>query len=164
MLSAGVTTRSCVRAIAKDPRVGSFGVVAIASVLLFRVALLASVEAHAVTALVVTCTIARLAPLFVMARLPYAGDPEARKSAMFPTPTDGSVLVATAIVLFVVGASIVLGELALASALAVVIAVLVVTALSAWRFHVRIGGFLGDFLGAVEQLAEVAALAALALV
>jgi adenosylcobinamide-GDP ribazoletransferase len=37
-----------------------------------------------------------------------------------------------------------------------------VTAVSGWRYGVRTGGITGDFLGATEQLGEIAALAVLA--
>jgi adenosylcobinamide-GDP ribazoletransferase len=40
--------------------------------------------------------------------------------------------------------------------------VLVTTALSGWRYVRRLGGVTGDFLGATEQLCELAAYAVLA--
>ena len=36
-----------------------------------------------------------------------------------------------------------------------------VTLLTAWRYWRRLGGVTGDFLGATEQLSEIAALAVL---
>jgi adenosylcobinamide-GDP ribazoletransferase len=38
----------------------------------------------------------------------------------------------------------------------------VVSALSAWRYWARVRGITGDFLGATEQLGELAALCVLA--
>ncbi|MCA9616599.1 MAG: adenosylcobinamide-GDP ribazoletransferase, partial [Myxococcales bacterium] len=38
----------------------------------------------------------------------------------------------------------------------------VITVVAGWRFHVRAGGITGDFLGATEQLAELAVLVVLA--
>ena len=47
-------------------------------------------------------------------------------------------------------------------ALALVLLLALVTAVSGWRYRARIGGVTGDFLGATEQLGEIAALAVLA--
>jgi adenosylcobinamide-GDP ribazoletransferase len=41
-------------------------------------------------------------------------------------------------------------------------AVITISAVSGWRYHRRVGGITGDFLGATEQLGEIAALAVLA--
>jgi adenosylcobinamide-GDP ribazoletransferase len=43
-----------------------------------------------------------------------------------------------------------------------VVALVVVTVLTGWRYRRRAGGITGDFLGATEQLGEIAALAMLA--
>jgi adenosylcobinamide-GDP ribazoletransferase len=45
---------------------------------------------------------------------------------------------------------------------AVVAAVAVVTLLTGWRYARRLGGITGDFLGATEQLCELAAFGVLA--
>jgi adenosylcobinamide-GDP ribazoletransferase len=45
---------------------------------------------------------------------------------------------------------------------AVLAAVAVVTLLTGWRYARRLGGITGDFLGATEQICELAALGVLA--
>jgi adenosylcobinamide-GDP ribazoletransferase len=97
-----------------------------------------------------------------MASLPYVTANDGAKSRDLTRA--GVAQAAVASVWFVVGAlAIVLtGHSNAARVGGLALALGLVTALSGWRYWVRVGGITGDFLGATEQLCELAALAVLA--
>lgn len=147
----GVRDREKVLAILKDPRIGTMGGAAIVLSLAFRIAVLPSLPvAWTVAALPVLTMLSRSTVLFPMALLPYAraeggilGEGPKRR------PAD---LVAASLA---AAAALVLLPLPSACALAA----------AAWRMlsaRRRIQGYTGDVLGAMIELSELAALAALA--
>jgi adenosylcobinamide-GDP ribazoletransferase len=143
-------------AIMRDPRLGSFGVLALVFVILLKVTLVAAVLArgHHLWLLAIPA-LARAAASAVSAALPYARE-QGTGAALI---SGGSrlerlaVALATAIVVALACARL-RGLLAVAAAALVAI----VVARLAQR---RIGGLTGDVLGATIELAECAALVAL---
>jgi adenosylcobinamide-GDP ribazoletransferase len=141
--------------IMKDSRIGSYGALALWASLTLKAAALSVLSAPAAAlALVLAHGAARALPVGVMAALPYAGDPAAAK--LKPAPL--GVRPPEAVIAILLG----LGPLpfllppssaALGAGFAVVVTGSLV--LVARRL---LGGFTGDVLGAVEQVAEVALL------
>jgi adenosylcobinamide-GDP ribazoletransferase len=154
--SLGAGSRERRLAIMRDPRLGSFGVLALVFVILLKVTLVAAVLArgHHLWLLAIPA-VARAAAAAVSASLPYARE-EGTGAAMIG---GGSrlerlaVALATAIVVALACARL-RGLLAVAAAGLVAL----VVARLAKR---RLGGVTGDVLGATIELAECAALVAL---
>jgi adenosylcobinamide-GDP ribazoletransferase len=157
----GGYTRERVLAILKDSRVGAFGAVALIVSILGRAALIARLDRHAWWALPLVGCVSRAGPIWQMVALPYATADDASKSRDVTRAGPLQAFVATA------WAGCALAGAALFSrdatrVFAVALACVAVTSVTAWRFRRRIGGVTGDFLGATEQLCELAALVALA--
>lgn len=140
-------------AIMSDSRIGSYGVLALIFSVMARASLLASLPAaHGIAALIGAHALARAAMALVMARgTPAKSD---GLGAAAGKPAEGDALAALAIAAVI--AWIALGPIAAAMALAVVLAIAWMMARLGKRL---IGGYTGDILGAVEQLAEIAVLA-----
>lgn len=150
--------------ILKDPRIGTFGALALVASVGFRLVLLAGLGATAPAALIVAHSLARVGPVWLMVAMPYVSEAGAKSrgvvragvpQGMLATvlglgavalPTSGSWLTAS------------LAPTALATA---VTAMALATALCGWRFKARAGGVTGDFLGATEQVNETLILFAL---
>lgn len=157
----GGTDPDRIVAILKDSRIGSFGACALLVSVTGRMALLARLGPGAAWALPLAGCAARLGPVWQMALLPYASKAGAKNTHLAGTRMP-QALVATAWFAAVgVAASLAHGPgpgrmLALGA----------VVAATGWATAVvyrrRLGGFTGDFLGATEQLGEIAAYAALA--
>jgi adenosylcobinamide-GDP ribazoletransferase len=142
--------------IMKDSRTGSYGALALWAALTVKAAALATLPPLAgALGLVLVHGAARASAVVVMARLPYARDPEAAK--LKPAPVGVRPWEA--------GAAMVLGFAPLLAApltglppwSAPLGAILAAAAGGAVAFTARrlIGGYTGDVLGAVEQVAEV---------
>lgn len=150
--------------IMRDPRVGSFGVLALVMVLLIKfVALLELAQpavAQAALALLVAHAASRAAALVLMARLPYAREDDASGASRARPVTQGSgprdaavglcLGLSPALLATAAGAMAPLALLALLAAVTLVV-------LGATRYlRARIGGYTGDSLGATQQIAEIA--------
>lgn len=150
--------RTQVLAIMKDSRVGSYGVVGLALVLLARVSALAllaeSSVATAARALVVAHALGRWSSLPLIRALPYARDDEARSRPFAASVTGSRLLVGSGAALAVV--TLALAPMGLAAAGVTIAAAMLVTALAARYFRRRLGGMTGDCLGAANQLVELA--------
>jgi adenosylcobinamide-GDP ribazoletransferase len=139
-------------AIMRDPRIGSYGALALMLALLGRAGALAALAEPGVVlvALVAAGAISRAALPAVMAALPQARADGLAAQAGRPHPlrAAAAALIAALIALALLGsaapAALVAGAL---GALAV--------ALLAWR---QIGGYTGDVLGAIQQLSEIGVL------
>jgi adenosylcobinamide-GDP ribazoletransferase len=157
----GSSDRAKVFAILKDSRIGTFGGCALIVSIAGRASLLAHAGTKAAWALVFVGALARAAPVWQMVSLPYA-TPDGSKSLALTRAGLAQALVASAWALGI-GGALAAGRLVdprrTASAIAATALVTIVTGL---RFRARAGGVTGDFLGATEQLCELAGLAAIA--
>jgi adenosylcobinamide-GDP ribazoletransferase len=159
----GGFTRERVMAIMKDSRVGSYATVGVVLVLGLKAALLLTLVErldawHLLAALVASHAVSRLAALGVMARLDYVRDDDASKSKPIAQqrPGAGALAFAAAVALL---PGLPLG-LALVPAWA---GAALVWALAVRYLRRRLGGYVGDALGATQQLAELAFLLGLTL-
>lgn len=142
----GGTTREAALRIMRDSRIGTYGAVALVLALGTK---LAAVAALPVVALVAGHAGSRFLVVCVIAALPYARD-DGKASAVGGV---GRVEVAVAAVLGV-APMLLLGARAVPA--------LLLAAAAAWLvarwFRARLGGYTGDGLGAVQQVAELAIL------
>jgi len=185
----GAVSRERSLAIMKDSRIGSYGAVALVLALGLKLALVAALAQRSVglalLALVWSHAASRAAPVWLVWRLPYAGDAEHAKAKPLATQVGGAgLVVAGAWVLLLslavlawaasaapsdlggtggTGASGGAGGAveAVARRLAFALAAVAVATLwcTAWLRR-RLGGFTGDTLGATQQITELASLLA----
>jgi adenosylcobinamide-GDP ribazoletransferase len=156
----GSADREKIFVILKDSRIGTFGACALIVSLVGRVSLLARIGAQACAALVLVGAVARTASVWQMATLPYA-TPEGSKSRSLMRAGPAQALVASAWTLAVtaaLSAAKMLDPWRCAAAIGASALVALVTGL---RYRARAGGVTGDFLGATEQLCELAMLGVL---
>ncbi len=157
----GGSDRAKVFAILKDSRIGTFGGCALIVSIAGRASLLAHAGPNAAWALVFVGALARTAPVWQMVSLPYA-TPEGSKSLPLAAAGRAQALVASAWTL-AIGAALAGSRLVDPwHAAGTVAATGLVTIVTALRFTARAGGVTGDFLGATEQLCELACLAVIA--
>jgi adenosylcobinamide-GDP ribazoletransferase len=153
----GTTDRARTLEIMRDSRIGAYGAIGVGLLLLLRFETLAHVDTDWIVAsLVCAAAFSRGCATLVMASLPYAreeDDATARPVAKGVSPADVGIAVALAIAPTLVLAAWTgdasPGLLALSFAL-------LVTAAMRRIVRRRIGGYTGDCLGAVQQVAEVA--------
>ncbi len=164
----GSADRERALAIMKDSRLGTYGTLALVSVLALKVAALHALAVRdlmaALALLPLVHAVSRAATVALLAALPYAGDAEHAKAKPLAQRADGLTLAVTAgwvLIAFGAAALFVPADALLAAAVA--------TGVAAWTLarwlRRRLGGFTGDTLGATQQLVELsmlmAALAAL---
>jgi adenosylcobinamide-GDP ribazoletransferase len=150
-------------AILKDSRIGVFGAAALTMALLLRVALLARLDGAAGLALVLAGAWSRVAPVWLIAALPYVTPPRSTRSR--PVVRAGAVqaAAATAAAALVTTAALVAGAVGARTAVGLVLVPAALAVVCGWRFRARAGGITGDFLGATQQVCECALLLCLAL-
>jgi adenosylcobinamide-GDP ribazoletransferase len=147
--------------ILKDSRVGAFGASALVISLLGRAALLARLGPEAPFALPFVGMAARALPVWQIAALPYVSS-SASKSPGVTRAGWAQAVLATLLTVAGGAAMVATGHATPARAAAVVGVMMVVTLVTSFRYMRRLGGFTGDFLGATEQLCELAGYGALA--
>ena len=158
----GATSRERIFEILKDSRVGSFGALALILSVLLRVTLLARLSSVAVRALVLSQSVARMPPVWLMVALPYVTPNETAKSGSVVRASWRQGVLAT-VCTAGVAASICVARLSTPHDAAIATcAALVGAAICGFRFRLRAGGITGDFLGAAEQVGECLVLISLA--
>ena len=157
----GAAGRERVLAILKDSRVGTFGACALFVSLVGRVALLAQLQRDATWAFPLVGCAARVGPVWQMVALPYVTG-AGKKSDHLTRVQTPQAAVATTWLLGALGAAAALRYGSAGHLLALALMLACVTALTTWHYARRVGGVTGDFLGATEQLCELAGYAALA--
>ena len=152
----------------KDSRLGSYGSAALVLGLGLRVALTAALAGqgadHAALAVAGAHVLGRGAAVATMALLRYAGDAaQAKAKPLAVSVPAGNAALAVGLSAAIVGALAAVDTTgtAVAWGLAGAGAVAVVLLMRGWLAR-RLGGYTGDTLGAVEQLAEIAVLLMLA--
>ncbi|WP_322516607.1 adenosylcobinamide-GDP ribazoletransferase [Rhodopseudomonas palustris] len=150
----GGRTREQRLSIIKDSRIGSYGAVTLVASLVLRIVLLASLPPWlGAAALVAGHSLGRAGIVLVMSLLPYAGNVATAK-LNYPTARIGGGGAAAAAAFTVLG----LLWLAIAAPAAAIfglagaVTLALLPALAAQRL---LGGYVGDVLGATEQLAEI---------
>jgi adenosylcobinamide-GDP ribazoletransferase len=148
--------------ILKDSRVGSFGAAALVVSIAGRAALLAQLGPSVLWAWPLVGCGARVGPVWLMAMMPYVTANEAAKSRDLTRSGLPQALVATGWFALACAAFAFTGQLSAERVGAIAAALVTVSAVTGFRYWVRVRGITGDFLGATEQLGELAALAVLA--
>lgn len=157
----GGHTREKVLAIMKDSHAGAYGVIAVVLTLLIKYeSLLALADKRGLivvaAAMVAGHAVSRLAAVSIMLSLQYVRT-DASARAKPAAQGLGRVSIAIASASALVALCIVLAAGAAANAtLAGIGCVLLVRVYLAWRLQVRLGGYTGDCLGAVQQVTEIA--------
>jgi len=147
----GGATREKALEIMRDSRIGTYGGLALIVSLGLRWMALAHLTAMAgLVALVVCHAVSRAMIPPVLASVPYARTSGLASSAAGASPADAGIAMALALVIAML-AGPVAGLAALAAAVVTGGVVLAI----AMR---RLGGYTGDVLGAIQQVAEIAAL------
>jgi adenosylcobinamide-GDP ribazoletransferase len=146
------------RAILKDPRLGTFGACALFVVLGLRVVLLPSVLEQAMASLVFAATIGRFAMLLVLRTSSYAGQEETQKTGPVDAPSGRDLAIAALAPVCVAALALADRRLSFEGVLAATASALVLALAMSKYARKRLGGWVGDVLGATEQLAECTAL------
>lgn len=147
----GGATRERALEIMKDPRIGTFGVAALALTLLIKVAALNALPIPvAVVTLIAGHAFSRACAISLLFVGNYVGNAEqSRARAVAQTMSGGEFAVAAAV------GAIPLYWCGIHAAAGAICALLVLFVLARW-FIRRLGGFTGDTLGATQQLTEIA--------
>lgn len=141
--------------IMKDSRIGTYGTVGLVLMLLAKAAALVEIAAHgvpiAIVAMIVAHALSRFASTSLIHTLPYVREDDSSKSRPLAKQLSNVELLIAA-----VGGLLPLFLLQPVEALGAGVAVAIVTFWSARIFIRRLGGYTGDCLGAVQQIAELA--------
>jgi adenosylcobinamide-GDP ribazoletransferase len=160
-LGGGYEPEAVLRII-KDSRIGAFGSLALFFVIFLKISLLVDLGEEIIWGLLLGQALSRASPVVQLAIIPYANtsDPKSKSRDV----AESGVLQALGAGLWTVailGCGVVLG-LKLMTALLIVGALILVGALWGLYIYRRVGGLAGDFLGATQQLSEIAILLVLA--
>ncbi|BDT57487.1 adenosylcobinamide-GDP ribazoletransferase [Massilia varians] len=152
----GGMTRERVLEIMKDPRVGAYGAIGVVCMLGAKCSALAMLPpSSAIGALLLAHPLSRLAATSLIWRMEYARA-EGKAKPLAERMTTAEFTIAAATVALAAAILLMTDALDLRALLAALVASIAATWWLARKFARRIGGYTGDCLGAVQQLAEVA--------
>ena len=152
----GGMTRERALEIMKDSRVGAYGAIGIVCMLAAKLAALATLPpSSAIAALLLAHPLSRLAATSLIWKMDYARA-EGKAKPLAVRMTNMEFLIAVLTVLLPAAALLLYGALDLAALAAALLATLLAAGWLARKFAHRLGGYTGDCLGAVQQLAEAA--------
>ncbi|HEY8710437.1 MAG TPA: adenosylcobinamide-GDP ribazoletransferase [Burkholderiaceae bacterium] len=171
----GAVSRERALAIMKDSRIGSYGAVALVLALVLKVTAVAGLASSAQTdglawaamALIWSHAVSRAAPVWLVWRLPYAGDAEQAKAKPLAMRASGMGLAVAGVWVGVASAAAVAVTVwtgasswtaSLWAALSALAACASATLCCARWLRRRLGGFTGDTLGATQQIVELVGL------
>ena len=153
--------RAAVLRILKDSRIGAFGALALILVLMLKLSLLVDLAEMAPVGFLLGQSLSRAVPVMQLGVQPYArrDDPDSKSRDVARSGRPQAVIVALWVVALICGAFMLDVPIeALIGALVAMFCVSVVCGLYVQR---RVGGLTGDFMGAIQQLAELGILFAL---
>jgi adenosylcobinamide-GDP ribazoletransferase len=157
----GATDRQGVMEILKDSRVGTFGACALLVSIVGRIVLLGQIGRAAVWALPLVGCAARVGPVWQMVALSHVSRASAKSGDVLGA-TLPQALSATAWLGAAAAGVVLMHGISGPRIAALGAALALVTLVSARTYSRRLGGITGDFLGATEQLCELAGYAVLA--
>lgn len=157
----GAYDREKLFVILKDSRVGAFGAMALCVTIGLRAALLAELDEAAPVALILTESLSRLVPIWLMVFMPYVSADEQAKSRQVARARWSHVWVATVLGSIPCVTLFWSQQLSASQWVVLVVSCAACGLVCGWRFHRRAGGLTGDFLGAVQQLSQLVMLAVL---
>ncbi len=145
--------------IMKDSRVGAFGAMALVLALLTKIALLAALGAleggQIVVLIVASHVVSRALPMGLLALLAHVGDAAASKSKPLADSITPGALLSNVIWCFALLPGVFIAGVAIEFIAGMGLAFLAWCVMW-WRLRVRLQGFTGDALGAVQQVCEIA--------
>jgi adenosylcobinamide-GDP ribazoletransferase len=150
----GGLTRERVLEIMKDSRIGAYGAIGIAGMLATKISALAMLPPHlAVAALLLGHPLSRLAAAGLIWRLDYVRA-ESKAKPLAQHMTHAEFGIAAASCTLPMAALLACGWVTPQAVLAAVLAALLAALWLGRKFVRRLGGYTGDCLGAVQQVAE----------
>ncbi len=150
----GGMTHERVLEIMKDSRVGAYGAIGIVCMLAAKLTALAMLPPRvAVGALFLAHPLSRLAAASLIWKLDYVRG-EGKAKPLAQQMSGAEFAIATISALLPVPVLLATGWIASSAVLAAVLAALLAAFWLGRKLHVRLGGYTGDCLGAVQQLAE----------
>lgn len=161
----GSFTREGALHIMKDSRLGTYGTLGLVMGLALKISLLASLSLPlAVIALVLAHGFSRFFSILLLSFLPYAGDLEGAKAKPLTQSLNKQQAVFALLSLLpsLLLPCLILGSFSLGSLLLAWLLMLLATSYMARLLNRRLGGYTGDGLGATQQLTELAAYLAFA--
>jgi len=158
----GAFERSKLFAILKDSRIGTYGAVALIGALCLRAALLTQLLSEGCWVLVASQTVSRFAPVVLIRCLPYVTPTDTSRSRDVVKVNNLQMGVAALWTLCLCMGIVHFSQVSLVRLSVALGAQGVATAWLAYRFKRRAGGVPGDFLGATQQVGELAFLLGLA--
>ena len=162
----GSFTREGALTIMKDSRLGTYGTLGLVMALALKISLLASLSLPlAVVALVLAHGFSRFFSILLLSFLPYAGDVEHAKAKPMAQSLDkrqAAFALLTLLPSFLLP-WLLLNSFPTASLLLALLLMLLATSYMARLLNRRLGGYTGDGLGATQQLTELAAYLAFAI-
>lgn len=152
----GGMTRERALEIMKDSRVGAYGAIGIVCMLAAKLTALATLPpVSAIAALLLAHPLSRLAATSLIWKMDYARA-EGKAKPLAVRMTNKEFLIAVLTVLLPAAALLLYDALDLAALAAALLATTLAAGWLARKFAHRLGGYTGDCLGAVQQLAEAA--------